>query len=111
MKEPYVMFGEKDNYDLRQLLYGLINMRLGDSSNDKDLSNEVYDHEKRMSDSSQFKRLNRGDLVSLIYSIIYPEIMLIDTCSKDDLPMLMNKKWSCPELEERLKRRMRGDAP
>lgn len=107
------MFKALDNYALLQLLRSIQDKKLGIIPDvgipEGALYDEVCTHEKRMSSSSHHNKLNRLDLVSLIYAILYSEIKEIDDCPIDNLPTLMNKEWSCPQLQDRVLSRMRGD--
>lgn len=103
--DPSKIFSKSTNWDLRQLLDKLIRQRV---NNDNGLYGEVSAHETRISGSSNYNMLNKPDLLKLIYAIIYPEIKLIDESPMENLPLMMNNEWSCPELKERLLNRMRG---
>lgn len=107
------MFKALDNWGILQLLRSIQDKKLGIipdvGISEGALYNEVCTHEKRMSSVSHLNKLNRLDLVSLLYAMLYHEIKEIDSCPKDDLPTLMNKEWSCTQLHDRLLSRMRGD--
>lgn len=103
--DPLKMFGKETNWDLKQLLLNLIRQRVNNNNN---LYGEVSAHETRISSTSNYNMLNKHDLLQLIYAIIYPEIKLIDESNLENLPLLINNQWSCPQLQERLLNRMRG---
>jgi hypothetical protein len=102
--EPPVfeMFKERTNFELRHLALDLLNKKIPDP-----LYNEIFKHEKgRGSDSTQFKRLNKTDLLKIIYISLLPEITRIDTSPLEEVPLLLNEEWSVPELKERVRRRL-----
>lgn len=102
---PKPMFINKTNYELRQLLYALLHVKLRGS-----LYDEVYEHERmgHKRKDSQISFLNRIDLVQFLYAILLPEIKLIDDTPLNDIPKLLNHHWSCQELKDRVLERMRG---
>lgn len=103
--DPSKIFGKDTNWDLQQLLLNLIRQRV---NNENNLYGEVSAHETRVSSTSNYNMLNKHDLLKLIYAIIYPEIKMIDESPIEDLPLMINNQWSCPQLKERLLNRMRG---
>jgi hypothetical protein len=103
--DPSKIFSKDTNFDLQQLLINLIRQRV---NNENNLYGEVSAHETRVSSTSNYTLLNKPDLLKLIYAIIYPEIRQIDDAPIENLPLMINNQWSCPQLKERLINRMRG---
>jgi len=101
--DPSKIFSKDTNFDLLQLLKKLIDQRVNNN-----LYGEVTSHETRLSGSSFYHMLNKHDLLMLIYAIISPEIKQIDDAKPEELPLMINNVWSCPQLKERLLNRMRG---
>jgi hypothetical protein len=101
--EIYKMFDGLSNKELRMLIVDVRSKVL------KGLLEEVFDQERsgHASRESQYKFLNRLDLLYIIYGLLAPEIRLIDETPMDDVPLLINHEWSCPQLTERVKRRLR----
>lgn len=103
-KEPpmFVMFKDRTNFELKWMIIDLLHKRIPDY-----LYSEISRHEKgRGSDGNQLKKLNRVDLLKIIYIILAPEINRIDTAFLEDLPMLINEEWPVPELAERVRWRL-----
>ena len=105
--DTYKMFGRHTNKSLLNLLNELIANRIRDTPENYRYTNEIKNHEANVS-STHLRLLNKSDLLSLIYSILYPEIIRIDNAKTQELPLMINEEWSCPELKERLNKRMRG---
>jgi hypothetical protein len=101
------MFKHLTNKKLITLLRELIHDTVEKS---KDLYTEVQADLKYNPQSSGMYFLNRGDLLNIIYTILSPEIILIDNYPVDKLPLLINHPWSIPELKTRYENRMRGDS-
>jgi hypothetical protein len=103
----YMMFIDCSHKDLVNLLHKLIEKKL--SSNIRDEIDEqgirIGGPETR---TVQFSKLTRDDLLKVIYSIISDEIQRIDGASIEDLLLLINEEWVCPQLKERLLCRLRG---
>jgi len=62
------------------------------------------------SKACQYDKLNKGDLLLILYMILAPEIREIDGADRKQLALMVNRKWSIPELRERYLARLRGDA-
>jgi len=71
------------------------------------LWDEIYAHETRPSKESQFKFLNKLDLVKTLYACLIDEIKEIDDTPLEDVPKLLNREWSIPELKDRVNFRMK----
>jgi hypothetical protein len=106
MKET--MFQHYTNIQLRKLIKTISHNRIGDNTNNP-LFNETRLDPKNSSCSSGMWFLNRGDLLELLYTILYPEIILIDNTPAENLALYINYPWSIPELKTRYNNRMRGD--
>lgn len=102
------MFQNKTNSQLRNIIGALFSNRIEDN-NSNSLFDEINNDPKSMSSSSGMSFLNRRDLLQLLYTILYPEIILIDSTPVEDLPKLINYTWSIMELKTRYENRMRGD--
>lgn len=102
------MFQNKTNSQLRNIIGALFSNRIEDN-NSNSLFDEINNDPKSMSSSSGMSFLNRRDLLQLLYTILYPEIILIDSTPVEDLPKLINYTWSITELKTRYENRMRGD--
>jgi len=103
----FEMFRERTNFELRHLALDLLHKRIPDH-----LHKEIFKHEKgRGSDSNQFKKLNKIDLLKIIYISLMPEIKRIDTTPLEDVPLLINEEWPVPELKERVRRRLEHGIP
>jgi len=103
------MFEKRSNKSIIELLKDLLAARLKEPMEEGTLIDEVVSDKKSVSCTTQMGWLNREDLLKFLYVIIYPEILLIDSASKEDLPKLINKNWSVPELKTRYMERMRGE--
>jgi len=72
--------------------------------------NEIYEQTARrggpLPRSDHFEDLTREALLKLIYAILAPELERIDNAKIEDLPLLINETWSCPELLARIKWRL-----
>jgi len=105
----YMMFIDCSHKDLVNLLHKLIEKKL--SSN---MLDEIDEQGIRVGGPEirtvLFYELTRDDLLKVIYSLIADEIRKIDEASMEDLPLLINEEWSCPQLKERLLYRLRGGA-
>jgi hypothetical protein len=102
------MFRQFTNDQLLKKIGTIFSERIGDNS-DNTLFEEINTDPKNLSSSSGMKFLNRRDLLQLLYTILYPEIILIDTTPVEDIPKLINYPWSITELKTRYENRMRGD--
>jgi len=71
---------------------------------------EVFAAESHKVRSSQFKFLNRHDLAKILYGMLGADMLKIDTCPVEDLPLLVNEEWMHPLLLERVKNRLRDGA-
>lgn len=103
------LFKDKDNWNLINILREIFdsNAMRSPGGDVTDIYGEMAGHEIRLSSTSQIRRLNRMDLIQILYSILMPEINKIDEASLDELPLLLNEKWTVPELVERIKDRLR----
>jgi hypothetical protein len=74
---------------------------------------EIYEQTARrggpLPRSDHFEDLTREALLKLIYAILAPELERIDNAPVNDLPLLINETWSCPQLTERVKWRLSND--
>lgn len=104
----YMMFIEDSNNQLIDLINKMFERKL--SSN---MLDEIDEQQVRRGGaetrSSHTSTLTREDLLKIIYAIISDEIQRINGASIEDLPLLINKEWSCPQLKERVLHRLRGD--
>jgi len=100
--ETFKMFDAVSNFELRLLARTLI-QKLPDN-----ISTEIYRQERNGHESqgSQFRFLNRLDLLNIIYGYLMPEIKRIDETPLDDLPTLINVEWSCSKLTARVNWRL-----
>lgn len=105
MTEPYLMFHALTNFELRRMARDLPYKVAGDTLIKEITSQERPGHH---SSGNQIRFLNRADLLCYIYGWLLPEIRLIDGASKEELPLLINKEWSCPQLHERVLWRLRN---
>lgn len=99
----YMMFGGISNQDLISLLRSLIRLKLNTHT---DAFVELDQHEHPRTKGSQFRFLNRSDLLELIYSILIAEIKLIDETPYDKLEALRHRLWSCSQLVDRIEYRI-----
>lgn len=103
-KETYKMFDALTNFELWRLA-----LKLNDTL-PENLRTEIWAQERKGHESrgSQFKFLNRLDLLNIIYGYIKEEIRYIDEAPLNKVPLLLfNNDWSVPQLKERLSRRMK----
>lgn len=104
------LFKDKDNWTLIDILRKIFdnNAVRKDKGDVTEIYSEMAEHEIRLSSTSQIKRLNRMDLIQILYAILMPEIKRIDEASVDELPLLLNENWTVPQLKERLLDRFRS---
>ena len=104
MGDPYKMFDATTNFELRRIAMDLP-YTAPSYIRDEIAIQERNGHE---SHGSQIRFLNRVDLLHYIYGWILPEIRRIDGASKEELPLLVNEPWSCPQLRERVLWRLKN---
>jgi hypothetical protein len=102
------MFQHLTNAQLKTRIRDIFSRRIEDNS-DNTLFEELNMDTKTISSSSGMSFLNRRDLLKLLYTIIYPEIILIDNTPAENLALYINYPWSIPELKTRYNNRLRGD--
>jgi hypothetical protein len=101
----HMMFLNVSNKDLIVLLKTLFFFNL----NAKLIEEIEEQHERRGGAeirNEHFNKMTRDDLLRIIYTIIAPEINRIDNTPLEDLGLLLNETWSCPQLTERIKWRL-----
>jgi hypothetical protein len=99
----YKMFDALTNYDLKNLIQDFRNKLFSDTIKDEIWEQQRPGHQRR---ESQYRFLNRMDLLIIIYGFIKEEIKRIDEAPLDQVPLLINEEWPCPQLTERVKRRL-----
>jgi hypothetical protein len=102
------MFKNKNNTQLKGILNALFTDRIEDNYSNT-FFDEINNDPKSMSSSSGMTFLNRRDLLKLLYTTLYPELILIDNTPVENLALLINYPWSIQELKTRYENRMRGD--
>lgn len=102
-EEAFKMFDEFSNFELRRLARDLVD------TIPENLRTEIWAQERKGHEShgTQFRFLNRLDLLYIIYGYLKEEIKRIDETPLDQVPLLINEKWSCPLLKERVLRRLK----
>lgn len=105
MDDPYLMFDATTNEELREMVQDLAKKIAGDNLIIEIISQERKGHPSK---GNQLMFLNRLDLLNYLYGWLLPEIRQIDGASKEELPLLINKEWSCPQLHERILWRLRN---
>jgi hypothetical protein len=110
LKKPpthHMMFLECTNQELLSLLKNLFNKKLS-----KNMSEEIDEQYLRKGGpetrSEHFDMLTRNDLLMLIYSILADEIRRIDEATIEEVGLLINETWSCPQLADRVNWRFRN---
>lgn len=63
----------------------------------------------KRSHGNQYHFLNRADRLMIIYMALAPEMQRIDSAPMDQLPLLINEEWSCPQMKERVLWRLRNN--
>jgi hypothetical protein len=124
--EPYLMFQGVSNWDLIALIRNIRRNKLGtykgihiDRRGDLLPTDGVGAHESILMEielqehakvrESQFKFLNRSDLLDIIYMAIIDEIKVIDEAPYEKLDALKYRQWSCPQLVERIEHRIKSE--
>ena len=102
----FKMFGHLSNRQLIELMDNILYHKIKDAKPNDALLLELFDHDPGKSKSSQYRHLNKLDILKIIYVVILPEILRIDSTPLDQLPLLINETWTCKELENRLKWRL-----
>lgn len=102
------LFKNKSHWDLINLLRQIFdNNAISPNGETTSIYEEMHANLNRVCETSQIRRLNKYDLIQIIYAILMPEIKRIDEAPLDELPLLLNEKWTTPELIERIKDRLR----
>lgn len=107
LKNPpkhHMPFIELSNWELRNLIeehFGKLPHSIYDEIDEQDVRRGGAETR-----GSQMHFLNRYDLLRIIYSLKTSEINRIDNTPIEDVPLLLNEQWSCPQLTERVKWRL-----
>jgi hypothetical protein len=103
----HMMFMECSNDQLLSLLKDLFQKKVS-----KNMSDEIDEQYLRKGGpetrSEHFNMLTRNDLLMLIYAILSDEIQRIDDATIEEVGLLINETWSCPQLADRVNWRFRN---
>ena len=104
--EPYLMFKGISNWDLISVIRFIRRNKL---NTHESIYKEIELQEHKKVRESQFKFLNRSDLLDLIYMAIIDEIKLIDETPYEKLDAIRYRQWSCSQLVERIEHRIKSE--
>lgn len=100
------MFEHLTNTQLQSRVRFLLDKKLYETSS---LWLEIQKDPRNTASSSGLRFLTRGDLLNLIYAFLYPEFMMIDNATAEDLPRYINYPWSMEELKTRYENKLKGE--
>jgi hypothetical protein len=103
----HMMFIECSNDQLLSLLKDLFRKKLSKNINEE-IDEQYFRKGGPETRSEHFNMLTRNDLLSLIYAILSDEIRRIDEATIEEVGLLINETWSCPQLADRVNWRFRN---
>lgn len=97
----YLMFGTYTLLGLKRTCNDVLSKKLREGHLGDDVA-AVEELNSQTSRGSQFRFLNRYDVLSILYASLKDEVDKIDNTPFKDLPLLTNVEWSHPEVKRRL---------